>query len=140
MPASMSWKSPRRLAAGSSLACADLGGELPVAVGQRGRVEGAVGGGGVRCYTVDAAGHADRAGGVEELDGGQLAGEGQLSGGARSGLRGCGGRACHGERGQRARRDPCPDLHRESLLGKPESARMTSSLQFLLLDWQTIMT
>src|SRR4029079_19040104 len=41
---------------------------------------------------------------------------------------------------QRARRDPCPDLHRESLLGKPESARMASSLQFLLLDRQTIMT
>src|SRR6476661_4894135 len=64
MPTSMSWKSPRRPAAGSSLAGADLGGELHVAVGQRGRVEGAVGGGKVRCSAVDDAVEAGRAAGA----------------------------------------------------------------------------
>jgi hypothetical protein len=46
--------------------------------------------------------------------------------GLRGGLRrgGSGGAACYRERGQRARRDPCPDMHRESLLGKPESASL----------------
>src|SRR6478752_5520202 len=71
MPTSMSWKSPRRPAAGSSLACADLGGELHVAVGQGGRVEGAVGCGEVRCSAVDDAVEAGRAPGAggRPLDG-----------------------------------------------------------------------
>src|SRR5690242_2133177 len=195
----MSWKPRGGWRAGSSLACADLGGELHVAVGQRRRVEGAVGGGKVRCSAVDdaveagraagaggrplegpaglqvalageddevlaehvaaegdgaglvvvaggpavlqdavladdpVAGHqrlggesGDGSGGGEELDGGQLAGEGQPTGGVRGGLRrgGSGGAACYRERGQCARCDSCPELHRESLLGKPESASL----------------
>src|SRR5580704_15822215 len=61
MPAYVSWKSPKRSAGASSLACVELGGDLHVAVGQGGGVEGAVGGGEVRASAVDDAVEAGRA-------------------------------------------------------------------------------
>src|SRR6516162_467460 len=65
MPASMSWTSPmRHLAGASSLARVDHGGDLQVAVGQRGRVEGAVGGGEAGGSAVDDAVEAGRAPGA----------------------------------------------------------------------------
>src|SRR5262249_46544556 len=48
----------------SSLACVDQGGDLHVAVGQRGRVEGAVGGGEAHGAAVDDAVKAGRAPGA----------------------------------------------------------------------------
>jgi hypothetical protein len=53
-----------RLAAASLLACVDHGGELRVAVGQRGRAEGAVSRGEVRGSAVDDAVEAGRAAGA----------------------------------------------------------------------------
>src|SRR6516165_661279 len=68
----MSWTSLRRRPAGvSSLAGVDDGGDLHVAAGQRGRVEGAMGGGEVRGSAVDDAVEAGRAPGAggRPLDG-----------------------------------------------------------------------